>query len=111
MLAWLRAMLAQRRDKKRLDKEINPESFRHLSLELRELASLAERLLPRDHEFYIKLKRIQSEMRQLEDLAAKPEFRRLSPEKRLELKKSLIQSRDQLMETVQTAPSPTDTLQ
>lgn len=66
---------------------------------------------PKQHQFHAKIKRIQSEMEQLDRLASKPEFKRLSAQKRLQLRESLLQSKEQLIETVQTAPSPTATLQ
>ncbi|THB68769.1 MAG: hypothetical protein D6E12_05865 [Desulfovibrio sp.] len=111
MIAWFKAKLAAYREKRKISRQIDPDSFRTLATELRELAELAERLWPRKHKFYAKIKRIQAEMEQLHTLASKPEFRRLSSQKRLKLRESLIQSREQLMETVQTAPSPTQTLQ
>ena len=58
-----------------------------------------------------KIKRIQLEIEQLDQLIKQPEFRKLPPEKRLERRKSIIQSREQLIETIHTAPSPTATLQ
>mgnify|MGYP001348845368 CR=1 FL=1 len=111
MIKALRRLWALLVERRRIAREIDPQAFRILAGELRDLARVAERLWPRSHKFYIKIKRIQSEMEQLDQLASRPEFRRLSPEKRLRLRESLIQSRDQLLETVQTAPSPTSRLQ
>ena len=111
MKGWLGRLIQGLRERRRLAGEIDPASFRTLARELRELAELAERLWPQHPKFLAKIKRIQSEMAQLDELTARPEFRRLSTEKKLLLRESLIQSRDQLMETVKTAPSPTSTLQ
>ena len=111
MFDWLKNLLKRQGEQQRLAREIDPESFRTLARELHDLALLAEHLWPREHKFQAKIKRIQTEMDQLDRLATKPEFKRLSPQKRLQLRESLIQSREQLMETVQTAPSPTSTLQ
>ncbi len=111
MKTWLQKKYKEFLERKRFAKEIDPESFRILAQELRELALVAERLWPVHHKFHTKIKRIQTEMEQLDRLASKPEFRRLSAQKRLQLRQSLIQSREQLIETVQTAPSPTATLQ
>lgn len=111
MKEWIKKVLKEYRERKKYAKEIDPESFKSLAGELKELAQAAERLWPRQHRYYSKIKRIQTEMEQLVELASKPEFKRLSVQKRLELRKSLIHSREQLMETVQTAPSPTTTLQ
>ena len=111
MLSWIKKQLTVYREQRKLSRQIDPDSFRNLARELRDLAELAERLWPKQHKFYAKIKRIQAEMEQLDRLASKPEFKRLSSQKRIKLRESLIQSRDQLMETVQTAPSPTQTLQ
>jgi len=99
------------RDRRRLERELTAESFRDLARELRDLAGVCHALWPRQHAFQDRIKRIMDEMEQLDRLVATPQFRRLSPQKRLELKKSLLQSRSQLMETVQNAPAPTTTLQ
>ena len=108
MKGWLGRLMQGLRERRRLAGEIDPASFRTLARELRELAELAERLWPQHPKFLAKIKRIQSEMAQLDELTARPEFRRLSTEKKLLLRESLIQSRDQLMETVKTAPFPGD---
>jgi hypothetical protein len=111
MKDWLLRKIKEYRERRRFAREIDPESFRVLARELRELASVAERLWPRQPQFHSKIKRIQTDMEQLDRLTTRPEFKRLSAQKRMQLRKSLIQSRQQLMETVQTAPSPTATLQ
>lgn len=111
MKKWLARKIREYKERKRFAREIDPETFRTLARELRDLARIAERLWPRQHKFYAKIKRIQSEMEQLDRLASQPEFKRLSAQKRLQLRQSLMQSKEQLIETVQTAPSPTATLQ
>lgn len=111
MKTWLLRKIKEYRERRRFAREIDPESFRVLARELRELASVAERLWPQQPQFHSKIKRIQTDMEQLDLLTTRPEFKRLSAQKRMQLRKSLIQSRQQLMETVQTAPSPTATLQ
>ncbi len=111
MRKWFARMIQEYKDRKRFAREIDPKAFRILAGELQDLACVAERLWPRQHKFHAKIKRIQSEMEQLDKLASQPEFKRLSAKKRLQLRQSLIQSKEQLIETVQTAPSPTATLQ
>lgn len=96
---------------RRLAREIEPKTFLELSSELLELADAASKLWHNEPKFQNRLRRIREEMEQLEDLASKPEFRRLSPQKRLELRDSLLSSRDQLLETMNSAPSPTTTIQ
>lgn len=108
---WLHSKIQDFLDKRKFATEIAPESFRDLAQELRELSLAAERLWPQQHKYYARIKQIQSDMEQLDKLAARPEFRMLSAQRRLQLRKSLIQSREQLLETVQSAPSPTARLQ
>lgn len=95
----------------RLRREVSPDSFRATTEELRDLAALAGRLWPSDHEFQRRIRRIVDEMEQLDQLTSKREFNNLTLEKRMELKESLLESRKQLMETVQSAPPPTDRIQ
>jgi hypothetical protein len=57
------------------------------------------------------VRRIKSDMDQLEALAARPEFKRLPAERRLEIKKSLVDSRRQLLDSMYQAPPPTTMLQ
>lgn len=107
-LAGLRERFLRRRDFLR---QIRPETFRELAREMLELAGFAERLWPRDHAFQERLRRIQEEMAEVEKLTGRPEFRRLSEAQRLRLRESILKSREQLMETVQNAPTPTTYLQ
>ena len=111
MFSWLKKTIQNYQDRKRMERSIHPEVFKEIAREMRELADIAERLWPRQHKHYAKIKRIQAEMDQLDRITAKPQFKRLSVKKRLQLKESLISSREQLIETVQSAPSPTSTLQ
>ncbi len=111
MLAWIKNKWRKYQERKRLMREIAPKSFQELAREMRDLAEVAERLLPNEQTTHAKIKRIQSEIEQLDRLIMQPEFRKLPPEKRLERRKSIIQSREQLIETIHTAPSPTATLQ
>lgn len=111
MLAWLRtrwrALLARRT----ATRQIAPETFRHMAAEVGELAGVAGRVGPQDQEFQARIRRIQAEMVELTILAGRPEFRDLPEEKRLALRQSLLDSRDQLLETMHEAPSPTSLLQ
>jgi hypothetical protein len=111
MLAWLRRKWRDYQDGRRLARQIDPETFRNMACELRELAQVAGQLWPDEEKFQEKLKRIRTDMEQVDRLASRPEFKRLSPQKRMQLRDSLVQSREQLLETVQTAPSPTTMLQ
>lgn len=103
---WLRFVKARR-----LAREVAPATFLSLSAELRELAEAVSKIRHETPGFQPRLERIIREMSQLEELASKPEFKRLSTAKRLELRNSLLSSRRQLLESMQAAPPPTDRLQ
>ena len=111
MLKWFRERYKALQERRRIARELDPKVFQRLARELNELATLAERVHPLEKPFAARIKRIQDEMAQLQQMASEPEFKRLSPQKRLQLKQSLLESREQLVESVQTAPSPTDRLQ
>lgn len=108
---WLKRKIAELKKRRILARQIDPEAFRELSAELKELAEKASKLWLEEPACQARIKRIKSEMEQLEKLTAKPEFKRLSPKKRMELRQSLYQSRDQLLESMHQAPSPTSRLQ
>mgnify|MGYP006283595465 CR=1 FL=1 len=95
----------------RQNKELTPNSFKKVAEEIRELAILAGKLWPDDRDFQQRIKRIQNEMDQLEQMAERREFKQLSPEKRKELKDSLIKSKEQLLNTLHSAPTPTERIQ
>jgi len=99
------------KERRRISEEIGQKTFLKLSGELLELADTASKLWPQEPRFQARITRLKDEMRQLETLAAKPEFKRLSQKKRLELRQSLIYSKQQLLETMRSAPSPTTILQ
>jgi len=92
-------------------RSISPREFQRLADELMQMASVAERVMPDNDVFKSRVKKIKKEMNKLSALAGKKEFGRLPPETRLELIKSLRQSRRQLMETMHLAAPPTDRLQ
>lgn len=100
--------LAQRQ---RLSREIDPRTFLELTAELRDLAEAASKLWQEEPEFQARVRRIKSDMDQLEALAVRPEFKRLPAERRLEIKKSLVDSRRQLLDSMYQAPPPTTLLQ
>jgi predicted nuclease with TOPRIM domain len=94
-----------------LARQIDPEVFRELSGELKDLADKASKLWLEEPRYQARIKRIKAEMEQLEELTAKPEFKRLSPKKRMELRQSMHQSREQLLESMHQASSPTSRMQ
>lgn len=111
MFAKIIAFFRRLKEQRRLAREIEPRAFLELSSELRDLADTASKLWQLEPEFQARVRRIMSETQQLEALANRPEFRRLSAQKRLEIKKGLIHSRQQLLDSMQQAPPPTTTIQ
>ncbi|MBF0481367.1 MAG: hypothetical protein HQK81_10660 [Desulfovibrionaceae bacterium] len=111
MLHSIRKWLGRWRRSRELRALVEPEAFAGLSRELRDLARIAAGLWPDEPAFQDRVKRIQDEMNQLEAMAVKPEFLGIPTQKRLELRQSLLGSRDQLMETVRRAQPPTSTTQ
>ncbi len=95
-------------ENRRIARDLRPEAFRILAKELRELSIIASRLRPQESKFQVKVSRIHKEMDQLEELTSKPEFRMLPTKKRMQLRKSLINSKNQLLESVNETAPPTD---
>lgn len=108
MFSKLRTWFKNRRERQAASEGIDPQSFRQLAAELKELADAAGRLWPDEASFQERIRRIKSEMDQLDELTSRPEFRRLTRDRRQRLRESIIQSRDQLLQAVQAAPAPTD---
>ncbi|GAU07578.1 hypothetical protein [Desulfoplanes formicivorans] len=91
--------------------EIAPESFASLTSEILELARLVGTIRPEDHQLSHRLTKLEREIRQLQSLLNTREFKRLSLEKRKQLKKNLVFSRQQLLEAMGAAIPPTDRIQ
>ena len=107
MFSWLARTIRQALLRRRQVRDTLPGAFLDLSRELRELAQVASRVWPQEQRFQDRVRSIREEMDQLDLLTAKPEFRRLSVQKRLKLRESLLHSKMQLMDTISTAPAPT----
>ena len=111
MLAWLRTNIRTFLEKRRLAREIHPDAFRSMASELVDLAELASRVRPEEQSFQLKARRIRQEMQELTRMTSRPEFRMLPSKKRLELRESLLSSREQLLQTLSDAPPATTTRQ
>ncbi|MFV0421147.1 hypothetical protein [Oleidesulfovibrio sp.] len=111
MFTRIKAFFKELRERKKYADRIAPATIRRLAVELRSLTELAVRTGSQQTIPFERIQRIQMEMDQLLDLVNKPEFIRLSVQRRLELHNSLLQSREYLIESVQTTPAPTDRLQ
>jgi hypothetical protein len=106
MIEWIKRKLGELAVKRRIARE----STRIPSANWRravELADIAARIRPDEHAFQLRVKRIKREMDDLARMTGRPEFRMLPQKKRLELRESLLSSRDQLLKTVSDAPVPT----
>lgn len=110
-LAWLARRWRDHRAYRRLIAEADPRTILRMSREIRALAEAAAQSCPGEELLQSRIRSIQDEMSRLGRLAQRSEFRRLSPGKRILLRQGLTQSREQLLETLQTAPAPTRLLQ
>jgi hypothetical protein len=111
MWAWLRGLWQKLAHRRRLARDIHPGTFRAMAAELADLADLASKARPEEQAFQLKARRIREEMRELGRMADRPEFRLLPSKKRLELRESLLSSREQLLKTLSDAPVVTTTRQ
>lgn len=111
MLRKLFAKWRHWRDIRRQAGDIDPRVFLEMATELRELADTASKLWQSDPAYKARADRIIDEMDQLTRIASRPEFRRLSAQKRLELRQSLILSREQLLQSMTASPPATDIIQ
>lgn len=111
MRTWLLERWKRFCSYRKLNKEVDPRTFHDLTQELTQLTRVIREILPRQNAFQNKLSQIEQEMAELERLTATAEFKRMNVKQKIELKRNLIRSRDQLLEAVQSAPTPTDFLQ
>jgi hypothetical protein len=111
MFAWLRAKWRALAAWRRMARDIHPDTFRSMAGELVDLAELASKVRPEEQAFQLKARRIRQEMAELARMTERPEFRMLPSKKRLELRESLLSSREQLLQTLSDAPVATTTRQ
>lgn len=111
MWAWLRKKMQGLAEERRLARDIHPETFRTMAAELAELAEVASKVRPEEQAFLLKARRIRQEMLELGRMTKRPEFRMLPSQKRIELRESLLSSREQLLKTLCDAPVITTTRQ
>ena len=112
MFGWIRKRWESRRAYKRLLRDVDPRTIRDLALEIRDLARTAEQVCTGgEPERLNRIRSIQKDMDRLDGLTAQPEFKRLSTGKRLLLRQSLLQSREQLVESLHHAPTVSEVIQ
>ncbi|MGD9610897.1 MAG: hypothetical protein AB7U59_15950 [Desulfovibrionaceae bacterium] len=107
MFAWLRAKWRAVAAWRRVARDIHPDTFRAMAGELLRLAEVASMVRPEEQAFQLKARRIREEMQELARMTERPEFRSLPSKKRLELRESLLSSREQLLQTLNDAPVAT----
>jgi len=111
MVKWIREKWKAWQERRKLEQQIDPRQFKRMAEEIRDLAILAAQLSPRGKDIQQLIRNILTEMERLSQLADQPEFKRLSTGKRLLLRQGLIESREQLLESIESAPAPTQTMQ
>lgn len=111
MFGWLKDRIEAHKAQRKLARQTDPSSFKQMAMEIRDLALLASQLNPRERDIHTLIRNIIVEMDRLAELADRPEFRRLSTGKKLLLRQGLKESRDQLLESIESAASPTQTIQ
>lgn len=99
------------RHRQYIARQINPKALLCLAQELRELALQATQTSSAGPDFQQRLSRIIYDMEQLDALARKPEFKQLTPEKRRELRKNILLSREHILDTLCKASPPTSVFQ
>jgi hypothetical protein len=111
VLKWFKDKYQGFKAQRKLAKAIQPRKIKALALEIRDLAVLAAQLNPKGKDIQKLIRSVLTEMDKLSDLTDRPEFRKLSTGKKILLRQGLKDSREQLLETIESAPSPTSTLQ
>lgn len=110
-MKWLKDKIEYWKEQRNLARQIQPKNFKAMAYEIRDLAVLASQLSPNNKDMSKLIRNILSEMERLADLADRPEFKKLSTGKKLLLRQGLLESKEQLLESIESAPSPTERLQ
>lgn len=105
MFARLKKAWINFQDYRSVAKQTDPRALRELSREVRALAEAVNCFWIDEPQFRDRLRKIEQEMQILEEIIERPNFRLVSPEKRLQLRESLIESREHLLEAVKEAPT------
>ncbi|HDQ39793.1 MAG TPA: hypothetical protein ENN39_02010 [Desulfonatronum sp.] len=105
MFKRLKKLWTNYQDYRSVAKQTDPKALRELSREIRALAEAVDRFWIDEPKFRNRLRKIEQEMQVLEEIIERPNFRLVSPEKRLQLRESLIESREHLLEAVKEAPT------
>lgn len=91
--------------------DFSNDEFKKLFQDIKELAILIEKVWNSDHELHKKIKKIKKEIDNLERILNNKLFNNLTYEQKIQLKKSLLISKQELLKCVQEAPCPTERIQ
>ncbi|PTN38720.1 hypothetical protein [Desulfonatronum sp. SC1] len=105
MFSWLKRIWNNYRDYQEVSKQTRPEALLDLSREVRALAAAVNRFCVNEPQLQTRLLKVEREMKMLEEIIERPNFRLVTPEKRLQLRENLIESREHLLEAVKEAPT------
>lgn len=111
IFAVIQKKLRLRREKRACLRSADPEKIMELAAELRDLVARTAQLYFDENGMSLRLKTLEMELVRLGELTTRPEFCKLSPEQRLELRQGLLQVRTQILTTMQQGPPPTDFIQ
>ena len=111
MIRWFRDKVQAFKAQRELARQTDPRNFKQMAMEIRDLALLASQLNPREKDIHKLIRNIVVEMERLAELADRPEFRKLSTGKKLLLRQGLKESRDQLLESIESAQAPNQAIQ
>ena len=111
VLHWLQRKWRALCSARRAAQEQNPGGLLRLAREVRTLAEAARRVCPPERKLQARIRAVHEERTRLAALAETPEFRRLDPTSRQQLRKGLVQSREQLLRVMGQVAVPTSLLQ
>lgn len=105
MFSWLKRIWSKYRDATEVSRQTKPEVLLDLSKEIRALAQAVNSFCVNEPKYRDRLLKVEQEMQILEEIIERPNFRLVSPEKRLKLRENLIESREYLLEALKEAPT------
>jgi predicted nuclease with TOPRIM domain len=105
MFARLKKAWINLQNQRSVARQTDPKTLLELSHEVRALAEAVNRFWVDEPQFRDRLRKVEQEMQILEEIIRRPNFRLVSSEKRLQLRESLLESREHLLEAVKEAPT------
>lgn len=108
---WLSGSVSRLRESRRLRRETDATTLATMAGEVRELVRIVRVAGLAHHQPGGKTRELSTRMDEVIRLTGDKAFSRVSLAKRAELKKSIVQTRDELIRAVAQAPAPTRRLQ